>query len=96
MSFSAAYYDAIRKDPPASLKEVPTTFPTEPKQAEAKKRDEAMTISKILIVIGFLGEAWVWLAYFKTNVSRRLLSKVSFVTGSTVLFGLVGYLADLY
>jgi len=39
MSFSAAYYDVIRKDPPASLKEVPTTFPTEPKQAEVKKKE---------------------------------------------------------
>lgn len=39
MSFGAAYYDAVvRKDPPASLKEVPTTFPTEPKQAEVKKK----------------------------------------------------------
>jgi hypothetical protein len=55
-----------------------------------------MTVSKILIIIGFLGEAWVWLAYFKTNVSRRLLSKVSFVSGSAVLFGLIGYLTDLY
>lgn len=55
-----------------------------------------MTISEFLIVVGVLGECWVWLAYFKTNVHRRLLSKVSFVSGSTVLFGLVGYLADLY
>jgi len=55
-----------------------------------------MIISKILIIIGALGEGWVWLAYFKTNVSRRLLSKISFVTGLTVLFGLIGYLADLY
>lgn len=55
-----------------------------------------MTIGQFLVVIGVLGELWVWLAYFKTNTSRRLLSKVSFVSGSTVLFGLVGYLADLY
>jgi hypothetical protein len=41
MSFRAAYYDAIvRKDPPASLKEVPTTFPIEPKKAEAKTSKE--------------------------------------------------------
>ena len=41
MSFRAAYYDAIvRKDPPASLKEVPTTFPIEPKKAEADKKKE--------------------------------------------------------
>ena len=39
MSFYTAYYDAIvRKDPPASLKEVPTTFPIEPKKAEADKK----------------------------------------------------------
>jgi hypothetical protein len=38
MSFSTAYYDAIRKDPPASLKGVPTTFPIKPKQAETKKK----------------------------------------------------------
>lgn len=55
-----------------------------------------MTISEFLIVVGVLGEWWVWLAFFKTSVSRRLLSKISFVSGSTVLFGLVGYLADLY
>lgn len=42
MSFSAAYYDAVvRKDPPASLKEVPTTFPIEPKKAEADKKKVA-------------------------------------------------------
>ena len=41
MSFRAAYYDAIdRKDPPASLKEVPTTFPIEPKKADADKKKE--------------------------------------------------------
>jgi hypothetical protein len=55
-----------------------------------------MTISKILIIIGVLGECWVWLAFFKTRVPQRFLSKVSFVSGSAVLFGLVGYLADLY
>jgi hypothetical protein len=37
MSFSAAYYDAIRKDPPTSLKEVPSTFPTEPKRTKVEK-----------------------------------------------------------
>ena len=42
MSFSTAYYDAIvRKNPPASLKEVPTTFPVEPKKADADKKKEA-------------------------------------------------------
>ena len=41
MSFSTAYYDAIvRKNPPASLKEVPTTFPVEPKKADADKKKE--------------------------------------------------------
>ena len=55
-----------------------------------------MTISEFLIVVGFLGEGCIWIAFFKTSVSRRLLSKISFVSGSTVLFGLVGYLADLY
>jgi|APGre2960657373_1045057.scaffolds.fasta_scaffold07252_2 hypothetical protein len=38
MSFSAAYYDVIRKDPPASLKEVPSTFHVKPEQTEAKKK----------------------------------------------------------
>lgn len=55
-----------------------------------------MTVSEFLIVIGVLGELWVWLAYFKTSVSRRLLSKVSFVSGFTVLLGLIGYLTDFY
>lgn len=55
-----------------------------------------MTLSQTLIVIGVLGELGVWLAFFKTRISRRLLSKISFVSGSTVLFGLVGYLANLY
>lgn len=55
-----------------------------------------MTVGEFLTVAGALGEGLVWLAFFKTSVSRRLLSKISFVSGSTVLFGLVGYLADLY
>lgn len=55
-----------------------------------------MSIGQFLVVVGVLGELWVWLAHSKTNTSRRLLSRVSFVSGSTVLFGLVGYLTDLY
>jgi len=55
-----------------------------------------MTVSDFLVVTGVLGELWVWLAHFKTNTSRRLLSRVSFVSGSTVVVGLVGYLTDLY
>jgi hypothetical protein len=39
MSFGAAYYDAVvRKDPPTSLKEVPSTFHVKPEQTEAKKK----------------------------------------------------------
>ena len=55
-----------------------------------------MTIGQFLVVIGVLGELWVWLAYFKTNTSRRLLLRVSFVSGWTMLLGLVGYLTNLY
>lgn len=55
-----------------------------------------MSIGQFLVVVGVLGELWVWLAHLKTNVSRRLLSRVSFVSGSTVVVGLVGYLTDLF
>ena len=55
-----------------------------------------MTIGQFLVVVGVLGELWVWVAYFKTNTSRRLLSRVSFISGSTVVVGLVGYLTNLY
>lgn len=55
-----------------------------------------MTVSQFLITTGVLVEGCIWIAFFKTSVSQRLLSKISFISGSTVLFGLVGYLADLY
>lgn len=55
-----------------------------------------MTVSKILILIGVLGEGWVWLAYFKTRVNQQFLRKVSFASGSTVVVGLIGYLSDLF
>lgn len=55
-----------------------------------------MTVGEFLIVTGVLGEGGVWLAYFKTNTSRRLLSKISILSGSTVLFGLVGVLTEIY
>lgn len=55
-----------------------------------------MTVSDLLVVTGVLGEFWVWVAYFHTNTSRQLLRKVSFISGSTVVVGLVGYITDLF
>ena len=55
-----------------------------------------MTVCNFLIVTGVLGELWVWLAYFKTRISRQLLRKISFVSGSTVVVGLFGLLTELF